>query len=71
MVVFNHFLVLLTLQVLGIILSHALLLMRLVYLMAINRLEATFGLASHAQLRRAALDILIIARVLLVLIFSA
>lgn len=70
-VVFEHFLVLLLLQVLGIVLSHTLLLdVRLVYLMAVNRLE-TLGLASHAQLGRAALDILVIACVLLVLVFSA
>ena len=61
----------LTLQVLRVVLGKALLLMlRLVYLVAINRLEA-LGFASNAQLRRAALDILVIAGVLLVLIFSA
>jgi hypothetical protein len=70
-VVFQHFLVLLQLQVLLVVLSKALLLLLcLIHLMAVNRLEA-LGLASHAQLGRATLDILVIAGVLLVLIFSA
>ena len=43
--------------------------LHLVHLMAVNCLE-TLGLASHAQLGRASLYILIIAGVLLVLIFS-
>ena len=71
MVVFQHFLILLLLHVLREVLGKALLLLlRLVYLVAVNRLES-LRLASHAQLGRAALDILVISGVLLVLIFSA
>jgi hypothetical protein len=70
-VVFQQFLVLLRLQVLRVVLSKALLLvLHLVHLMAVNRLES-LGLSSHAQLGRAARDILVITGVLLILIFSA
>jgi hypothetical protein len=68
LVILVYFRVLLQLQILRVVLGHAL--VHLVNLVTVNRGE-TFWLAPHAQARGSRLDILVISQVFFVLIFSA